>query len=89
MASIHRELHARSLQDPEGFWGIAAEAIHWDRRFEKVLDESRAPLCAWFAGGLLNTCYNALDIHIERGRRAPDRLAASVVAPRAGRPPPA
>ncbi|MEO8502014.1 MAG: AMP-binding protein, partial [Vicinamibacteria bacterium] len=68
MASIHAELHERSLRDPEGFWGIAAEAIHWDRRWDKVLDESRAPLCRWFKGGSLNTCYNALDVHIERGR---------------------
>ncbi len=68
MASIHGDLHERSLRDPEGFWGIAAEAIHWDRRWDKVLDESRAPLCRWFSGGSLNTCYNALDVHIERGR---------------------
>jgi len=68
MASIHPDLHERSLRDPEGFWGIAAEAIHWDRRWDKVLDESRAPLCRWFSGGSLNTCYNALDVHIERGR---------------------
>jgi len=68
MASIHPDLHERSLRDPEGFWGIAAEAIHWDRRWDKVLDESRAPLCRWFSGGALNTCYNALDVHIERGR---------------------
>ena len=68
MASIHADLHERSLRDPEGFWGIAAEAIHWDRRWDKVLDESQAPLCRWFSGGMLNTCYNALDIHIERGR---------------------
>ena len=68
MASIHPDLHERSLRDPEGFWGIAAEAIHWDRKWDKVLDESRAPLCRWFSGGSLNTCYNALDVHIERGR---------------------
>ncbi len=68
MASIHADLHERSLRDPEGFWGIAAEAIHWDRRWDRVLDESRTPQYRWFSGGMLNTCYNALDVHIERGR---------------------
>jgi propionyl-CoA synthetase len=68
MASIHRALHERSLRDPEGFWAVAAEAIHWDRPWERVLDGSRAPLYRWFTGGMLNTCYNALDVHIERGR---------------------
>jgi propionyl-CoA synthetase len=68
MPSIHRALHQRSLRDPQGFWAVAAEAIHWDRPWERVLDDSRAPLYRWFTGGLLNTCYNALDLHIERGR---------------------
>jgi len=68
MASIHLQLHERSLRDPQGFWATAAEAVHWDRGWDQVLDESRAPLYRWFTGGMLNTCYNALDVHIERGR---------------------
>src|SRR5215831_3516146 len=68
MASIHEDLYARSLGDPDGFWAAAAEDIYWDRRWDRVLDRSRAPLYRWFAGGVLNTCYNALDVHIERGR---------------------
>jgi propionyl-CoA synthetase len=68
MASIHPQLHERSLRDPDGFWATAAEAIHWERGWDKVLDETHAPLYRWFTGGRLNTCYNALDVHIERGR---------------------
>jgi propionyl-CoA synthetase len=68
MPSIQAALHERSLRDPEGFWGAAAEAIQWDRPWDRVLDDSRAPLYRWFTGGLLNTCYNALDLHVERGR---------------------
>ncbi len=68
MASIHGDLYARSLRDPDGFWAAAAEDIYWDRRWDRVLDRSRAPFYHWFAGGMLNTCYNALDVHIERGR---------------------
>ena len=68
MASLQNQLHQQSLSDPRGFWGAAAEAIYWDRRWDSVLDDSRAPLYRWFSGGVLNTCYNALDLHIERGR---------------------
>src|ERR1700746_443233 len=68
MASIHGDLYTRSLRDPDGFWAAAAEDIYWDRRWDRVLDRSREPFYRWFAGGMLNTCYNALDVHIERGR---------------------
>jgi len=62
------DIHARSLADPEGFWGEAAAAIHWDRPWDKVLDAARPPFYRWFTGGVLNTCYNALDRHVENGR---------------------
>ena len=62
------EIYARSMRDPEGFWAAAADAIDWDTRWEKVLDGSRAPFYRWFAGGRLNTCYNAVDRHVEAGR---------------------
>jgi propionyl-CoA synthetase len=62
-ASVYR----RSLEDPEGFWGEAASAVHWFEPWEKVLDDSRPPFYRWFAGGRLNTCYNCLDRHVEGG----------------------
>jgi propionyl-CoA synthetase len=55
-------------RDPEGFWAQAAESIHWYRRWDQVLDASRAPYYRWFSGGLINTCYNLLDAHVENGR---------------------
>jgi len=55
-------------QDPEGFWGQAAESIHWYKKWDQVLDASRAPFYRWFSGGLVNTCYNVLDVHVEHGR---------------------
>ena len=66
-------LHARSLADPDSFWGEAAAAITWRSPPEKVLDRSRAPLYRWFTGGVLNTCENALDRHVAAGHG--DRLA--------------
>ena len=68
MKSQYDEVYARSLRDPEGFWGAVAEDIHWERRWDRVLDDARPPYYRWFTGGVLNTCYNALDLHIDRGR---------------------
>jgi propionyl-CoA synthetase len=62
------EIHRRSLEEPEGFWGEAAAAIDWDEPWERVLDDSRAPLYRWFGRGRLNTCHNALDRHVDAGR---------------------
>ena len=68
MPTTYDEVYARSVADPTGFWATAAEAIQWDQRWDQVRDDSRAPFHRWFVGGRLNTCYNALDRHIERGR---------------------
>jgi propionyl-CoA synthetase len=58
----------RSSDDPESFWAEQAEQLVWTRRWDRVLDDAGAPLYRWFAGGELNTCYNALDRHVENGR---------------------
>ncbi len=68
MDSLYDQVYARAQRDPEGFWASAAEDVYWERRWERVLDASRPPYYRWFAGGSLNTCYNALDGHIDRGR---------------------
>jgi propionyl-CoA synthetase len=62
------EVYRRSLDEPEEFWAEAAAQIDWVEPWERVLDDSRAPFYRWFTGGRLNTCYNALDRHVERGR---------------------
>ena len=64
----YEEAYRRSLEDPEGFWGEAAKAIDWVRPPARVLDDSKAPLYRWFADGVMNTCYNALDRHVNSGR---------------------
>ncbi|MFL5229307.1 MAG: propionyl-CoA synthetase [Microvirga sp.] len=68
MKSQYDETYARSLRDPEGFWASVAEDLYWDKRWDRVFDGSRPPYSRWFTGGLLNTCYNALDLHVDRGR---------------------
>ncbi len=64
----YQETYQQSMEDPEGFWGKAAEAIDWDKPWDKVLDDSNVPFYRWFSGGMLNTCYNAIDRHVENGR---------------------
>ena len=54
--------------NPESFWGRAAQEVAWKKPYDRVLDSSNPPFYKWFVGGELNTCYNALDLHIEQGR---------------------
>ncbi len=68
MIVSYDEVYARSIKDPDGFWGEAAQSIHWDKTWDSVLDESNPPFYHWFQGGVLNTCYNAVDRHVEGGR---------------------
>jgi propionyl-CoA synthetase len=68
MASRYEETHRRSLERPEEFWAEAAAAISWESPFERVLDDRRSPFYRWFPGGVFNTCYNAVDRHVEAGR---------------------
>ena len=60
--------HRASIEHPDEFWGQAAEGIDWEKRWDRVLDALDPLNCRWFVGGRLNTCYNALDRHVERGR---------------------
>lgn len=64
----YQEIYQQSMDDPEGFWGKAAELIDWDKPCDKVLDDANVPFYRWFQGGMLNTCYNAIDRHVENGR---------------------
>jgi propionyl-CoA synthetase len=68
MPTGYAETYRRSLERPEEFWAEAAEAIDWERRWDRVLDDSRPPFYRWFAGGRLNTCWNTLDRHVAAGR---------------------
>ena len=70
MTSTYNEVYARWLCDPAGFWAEAAEAVHWYKKWDRVLDSSRRPFYRWFTGGVVNSCYNALDWQVEKNDRA-------------------
>ena len=64
----YKEVYNESINNPDKFWGKAAELIQWYKKPESVLDDSNPPFYRWFSGGEMNTCYNALDYHVEEGR---------------------
>ena len=64
----YAEAFARSVDDREGFWLDAAQAVDWDTPPTTALDDSDAPIYRWFPDATLNTCHNALDRHVEAGR---------------------
>lgn len=64
----YKEVYAKWQADPEAFWMEAAEAIDWVKAPSKALSDERAPIYEWFADGVVNTCYNAVDRHVENGR---------------------
>jgi propionyl-CoA synthetase len=78
----YNEAFRESIDNPEAFWGGVAEDITWDKKWDRVLDDSNPPFYRWFSGGMLNTCYNAVDHHCEQG--GGDRTAVIYDSPVTG-----
>jgi propionyl-CoA synthetase len=68
MPSRYHETYAAWKADPEGFWAEAAKAIDWVEPWDKVFDPQAGVYGHWFAGAQCNTCFNAVDRHVEGGR---------------------
>ncbi len=68
MASNHEQAWQAALEDPAAFWGSAAEGIDWESTWDAVLAGNTTDGYRWFPGATLNTCYNAVDRHVEGGR---------------------
>ncbi len=64
----YRDVYASWKDNPEGFWMDQAKAIDWVTPPSRALDDSNAPLYRWFTDAKVNTCYNAVDRHVENGR---------------------
>lgn len=78
----YEEAFREAVENPDKFWGRAAKEIVWTKPYDNVLDASQAPFYRWFTGGELNTCYNALDVHVKGGRA--DQLALIYDSPVTG-----
>jgi len=66
----YKDVYAAWKSDPEAFWMEQARAIDWDRPPTRALFDDNAPLYEWFSDGMVNTCWNAVDRHVEAGRGA-------------------
>jgi propionyl-CoA synthetase len=64
----YKDIYEAAQADPERFWMEQAEQIDWIKRPSKALFDDRAPFYEWFRDGVVNTCYNAVDRHVENGR---------------------
>ncbi|MCP4357112.1 MAG: AMP-binding protein [Chloroflexi bacterium] len=69
----YEAVYGRWQTDPVTFWAQAAEDVQWYEKWSQILDDSNPPFYRWFAGGVVNSCYNALDWHVANGRA--DQLA--------------
>ncbi len=74
MNGKYEEIYNRSIKDPDGFWSEAAEDIIWEKRWDTVLNVENPPFYRWFKGGMLNTCYNAVDRHVDDGYGEQDAI---------------
>ncbi len=83
MTGEYKKAYDESINNPELFWKTAAEEIDWYKKPTIILDASNKPFYRWFTDGELNTCYNAVDRHVENGRA--DQLALIYDSPVTGK----
>ena len=83
MSKKFSDIYDQSLQNPEKFWQEASNDIFWFKKPTKILNKSNPPFYKWFEDGVTNTCYNALDFHIDNGRG--DRIALIYDSPITGK----
>ena len=64
----YRDVHELSVENPRFFWRQKMDLIHWFEAPKEVLTQNEQGFHRWFEGGVLNTCYLALDYHVDTGR---------------------
>src|SRR5665648_423606 len=82
MGDRYEDVYRQSIEDPETFWGEAALCIDWEADWTRFLDDRNPPFYRWFPDARLNTCYNALDRHVDAGHG--DQVALIYDSPLAG-----
>ena len=63
-----KKIYDQSINNPENFWQDVSNDVFWFKKPTKILDQSSPPFYKWFSDGVTNTCYNALDVHIDKGK---------------------
>ena len=82
MSKGFKEIYENSIKNPKDFWQNVSNDIFWFKKPTKILNNSNPPFYKWFEDGVTNTCYNAIDIHIEEGNG--DRIALIYDSPITG-----
>jgi len=67
LSQLYEKAFKESILNKEQFWTKAAEDVRWFKKFDQALFVDKPPFYKWFKGGKINTCYNALDRHVEDG----------------------
>ena len=62
-----QQIYNQSIENPEEFWQKNSDDIFWFKKPTKILNKSNHPFYRWYEDGTTNTCYNALDVHIDNG----------------------
>ena len=68
LSGKYEKIYDSSIKNKENFWKEVSEDIFWYKKPTKILNSSNPPFFKWFEDGITNTCYNALDLHIDKGR---------------------
>ena len=68
MTSKYQDIYQRSIQNAESFWSDVAKDIFWYKKPSNILNSDNPPFYKWFQDGTTNTCYNAVDLHVEKGK---------------------
>jgi acetyl-CoA synthetase len=66
-ANAKSDIYAEADKDHLAFWEKQANRLHWDQKWNQVVDW-QLPFAKWFIGGKLNAAYNCLDRHVMQGR---------------------
>ena len=67
MTKKYQNIYERSIKDPKAFWSEIADEIFWYKKPTKILNSNNPPFYKWYEDGKTNTCYNAVDLHVENG----------------------
>ena len=66
MSKKYQDIYRRSIDDPKKFWSDIAQDIFWYKKPTKILNSNNPPFYKWYEDGVTNTCYNAVDLHVEK-----------------------
>ena len=64
----YQQEYQASIEDPEAFWAEKAKLVPWFKEPKNILSTDEHGIHRWYADGEMNTCYMALDHHVENGR---------------------